>query len=156
MSIGYHTKRDLSTPAIPFSPDGLVCQSCSLTPSCRNEVSSFLRNTFTKVTSLSGKLDTDLYQQGMSLIAEVLLLLQASTISSHLAARSICFSDRCIPDILAESEGICISPVLSGGKMLTKAPTGKKLVAPVWPWYPLMLESLVDFPVLLPVQHCCC
>ena len=42
----------------------------------------------------------------------------------QLAAR---FSDIRIPNILVEYEGIRISPVFSGGKMLTKALTGKNL-----------------------------
>ena len=74
----------------------------------------------------------------------------------ELAPRSLCSSNRCFSDILAGRTRICLSPFLFGRQMFTKVRREGctiVLIAPTWStqqWYPVLLELLIDYPLLLP------
>ena len=78
----------------------------------------------------------------------------------ELATRPTSSSYRCIHPRLGDLSRVCFPPFALIGRCLRQIQRQQVshmvLVAPVWPaqpWYPLLLDLCIDFPVLIPIQE---
>ena len=74
-----------------------------------------------------------------------------------LVSRPFLHEHRCFSGKMDWLPGVCLPSISSGGEVPPKSEERKKLTiysSPVWPsqaWYPLLLEYLVQSPVLIPM-----
>ena len=66
--------------------------------------------------------------------------------------------NRCLPNQLEGTEGVCIPTIFPNWQVFTESQSRKSsivMVAPVWQnqtWFPMLLELAVELPLLIP--HC--
>ena len=82
---------------------------------------------------------------------------QSTTTILQLETRPVSHSDGCICTGLVKYQGICKSPWNLIGRVLSKLQEDRNtqliLITPLWPsqpWYPVVMDLLIDIPCLLP------